>query len=148
MVWGAYSSSKTAYSNSPAVAAQAAALRHLDDRRMTIDGVERAPLITDYERWRRLVIQSPAAISFQRMDDTFSPTAPRSTRGQQASRSRWGRKQPGIVKIEQPAPGKLVLDGEICGNARSGSNRRCSITVNGTWSAPRFRWVQDTPFNR
>lgn len=41
--------------------------------RMTIDGIERAPLVTDYDRWRRVVIQSGATgvrLAFWRMNDT------------------------------------------------------------------------------
>src|SRR5262245_63212298 len=40
--------------------------------RMTIDGVERAPLLTDYDRWRRIVVQYPGSIQFQRMNDTWA----------------------------------------------------------------------------
>ena len=54
--------------------------------KMQINGIERAPLVTDYERWRRVVAQSvttvappPASarvgnqvfMAFWRMDDTF-----------------------------------------------------------------------------
>src|SRR5262249_41747712 len=38
--------------------------------KMLINGVERAPLVTDYERWRRVVIQNATSVSFWRMDDT------------------------------------------------------------------------------
>ena len=38
---------------------------------MAIDGHVRSPLTTDYNRWRRLVISTSTALSFQRMDDTF-----------------------------------------------------------------------------
>jgi hypothetical protein len=34
-----------------------------DVTRMSIDGVERAPLVTDYDRWRRLVVPAPTFIS-------------------------------------------------------------------------------------
>ena len=38
---------------------------------MSIDGVERAPLVTDYDRWRRLTFDVPTRMAFHRMDDTF-----------------------------------------------------------------------------
>jgi hypothetical protein len=38
---------------------------------MTIDGQVRSPLVTDYGRWRRMLFQTPAAMTFQRMDDSF-----------------------------------------------------------------------------
>ena len=39
---------------------------------MRVDGEIRSPLLTDYGRWRRVIFQSPAFVSFERMDDTFS----------------------------------------------------------------------------
>ena len=39
--------------------------------KMTVDGVERAPLVTDWGRWRRVVVQNAATIAFWRMDDSF-----------------------------------------------------------------------------
>jgi hypothetical protein len=38
---------------------------------MSIDGVVRSPLLTDYERWRRVIFDSPQRMAFQRMDDSF-----------------------------------------------------------------------------
>jgi hypothetical protein len=40
--------------------------------RMFVDGVERAPVVTDFGRWRRVVIQNTALFYLQRMDDTFA----------------------------------------------------------------------------
>lgn len=37
---------------------------------MSIDGQIRSPLLTDYDRWRRLAFQAPTSVSFHRMDDT------------------------------------------------------------------------------
>jgi hypothetical protein len=42
--------------------------------KMQINGVERQPLVTDYERWRRVVVQSfgnQVFMAFWRMDDPF-----------------------------------------------------------------------------
>lgn len=39
---------------------------------ISIDGVERAPLVTNYDRFRRVVFDTPARMAFQRMDDTFT----------------------------------------------------------------------------
>jgi hypothetical protein len=43
-----------------------------DVEKMSIGGVERAALVTDYERWRRVVFQSVTAMILQRMDETFA----------------------------------------------------------------------------
>jgi hypothetical protein len=39
--------------------------------KVLIDGQIRSPLITDYDRWRRVIIDSSTSASFQRMDDSF-----------------------------------------------------------------------------
>src|SRR6185312_8366624 len=39
---------------------------------MSVDGQPRAPLFTDKDRWRRVVFDFPAFMSFQRPDDTFT----------------------------------------------------------------------------
>ena len=38
---------------------------------LSIDGVERSPLVTDYDCWRRLTFDVPTRMAFHRMDDTF-----------------------------------------------------------------------------
>lgn len=39
---------------------------------MSIDQQLRAPLLTDYGRWRRAIFDSPSRMAFQRMDDSFA----------------------------------------------------------------------------
>jgi uncharacterized membrane protein YphA (DoxX/SURF4 family) len=147
MLWGAYSSSKIAYSNSPTVAARPPLYGIWTIDRMTIDGVERAPLLTDYDRWRRVVVQSPVSISFQRMDDTFSSYGTKVDMAAKNIALMMGQKPAGNLKIEQPAPGKLIMDGDI-----SGRRIRIESTLfdHSKWNMvnSRFRWVQDMPFNR
>ena len=147
MLWGAYGNSKTSYSNSPTVAPSPPLYGIWTIERMTIDGVERAPLITDYERWRRLVVQSPTMISFQRMDDTFSHFGAKVDMDAKNIAVMLGQKPAGNLKVEQPAPGTLIVDGEI-----SGRKIRIESTLfdHSKWNmvSTRFRWIQDTPFNR
>jgi hypothetical protein len=38
---------------------------------MMIDGVERAPLVNDYDRWSRVIVQNTNVLIFERMDGTF-----------------------------------------------------------------------------
>jgi uncharacterized membrane protein YphA (DoxX/SURF4 family) len=42
-----------------------------DVEQMSIDGQMRSPLLTDYDRWRRVLFDYTTSTSFQRMDDTF-----------------------------------------------------------------------------
>jgi hypothetical protein len=36
---------------------------------MMIDGIQRLALVTDYQRWRRLIVEDATMIVFWRMDD-------------------------------------------------------------------------------
>jgi hypothetical protein len=119
--------------------------------KMTIDGVERAPLVTDYDRWRRVVIQSTANMSFWRMDDTpFTHSAKYDmekktitlTQGQAEA-----LKTVGTFSFERPAPDRLILAGDF-----NGKKLRME-----THLFPRedfllvkrgFNLIQELPFNR
>jgi hypothetical protein len=121
-----------------------------DIEKMTIDGHTRSPLVTDYGRWRRVLFQAPAGITFQRMDDTFlgygakidmaartiavtaGPTAPAST-----------------FKFRRPDPEHLILDGSLDGRTIHMETRL--IDRNKLLLVSRgqsFNWIQERPFNR
>ena len=133
-----------------------------DVETMYIDGVERAPLLTDFDRWRRVVVQTASAISFQRMDDTFTtvratvnadehsivftrvpPAAGAPASPQQAA----APVEAGRLAYEQPSPERLVLDGVMDGK-RTRMELRLYDRGNFRLVQGRFRWVQDFPFNR
>src|SRR5262249_12115831 len=42
-----------------------------DVEQMSIDGQDHPPLLTDRDRWRRVIVQQPTVVAFQRMDDSF-----------------------------------------------------------------------------
>jgi hypothetical protein len=147
VVWGAYQANKVSYSKSPSVAPRPPLYGIWTIDRMTIDGVERAPLITDYDRWRRLVIQSPTAIAFQRMDDTFTQFGAKVDMGAKQIAVTQGQKPAGTLRIDQPAPNKLVVEGDITGRP---VRMESTLYDHSKWNMvnTRFRWVQDMPFNR
>lgn len=124
--------------------------------RMTIDGVERAPLLNDYDRWQRIVIDMPHAVWFQRMNGTFTSVQARIDVPGKAIRFTTdvpslfprppGQPAPpvqefGQMTIERPAPDKLVLDGTLHGK---------KMRLEATYSDPqnlrlrqaKFRWIQ------
>lgn len=119
--------------------------------RMTIDGVERAPLTTDYERWRRIVIQTASQIRFQRMDDTFQTFA--ATFDEAAGRITFKRGQPphqtdiGGFTFERPSPDRLIVDGTLQNRRLRLESRLVDHTQFQLWKSG-FRWMQDLPFNR
>ena len=147
VLWGAYQVNKVSYSRSPAVAPRPPLYGIWTIDRMTIDGVERAPLVTDYDRWRRLVIQSPTMISFQRMDDTFSHFGAKVDMAAKNIAVMQGQKQAGTLRIEQPAPDKLIVEGDITGRR---VRMESTLYDHSKWNMlnSRFRWVQNLPFNR
>jgi hypothetical protein len=124
---------------------------------MTIDGVERAPLVTDYERWRRVIVQSATSILFWRMDDTTlqygakvdaaaktialtiapPPGTPPSPTGASV----------GALTYNQTGADRLVFDGTVGQHAvhmdtRLADHTRFPLLTRG------FHWVQEFPFNR
>ncbi len=119
--------------------------------RMTIDGIERAPLVNDYERWRRVVIQSATAVHFWRMDDTpyqlpaqvdLNAKTMIITSGPPAQ-----RKTIGTFAFEQPAPDRLVLDGTLNGRPIR-METHLFPRENFLLVSRGFNWIQEFPFNR
>jgi hypothetical protein len=119
--------------------------------KMTINGVERAALVTDYERWRRVVIQSSTSMSLWRMDDTtFANPAQYDMEKKVITLSQGAgdqRKTIGTFAFERPAPDRLILDGELSGKKiRMETHlfpRENFLLVNRG-----FNWIQELPFNR
>jgi hypothetical protein len=119
--------------------------------KMTIDGVERAPLVTDYERWRRVVIQTATNVTFWRMDDTplgmpatvdLAAKTVTFTLGQGEQ-----RKTVGTMSVDQPAPDRLVLDGTLNGRPIR-LETHLFPRENFLLVSRGFSWIQEFPFNR
>ena len=117
--------------------------------RMTVDGVERAPLISDYGRWRRIVIQNGATVWFQRMDDSFvtypsrtdvsARTLTLTRQGDQSSNT--------VFSYQLLNPDQLVLDGTMNGRRIELSTRL--FDRSGFQLVSRgFHWIQEHPFNK
>jgi len=119
--------------------------------RMTINGVERAPLVTDYDRWRRVVIQTGVTMNFWRMDDTtFGMPAQYDMAKKTITLTQGAGAQAktlGAFAFDQPAPDRLVLDGEL-----NGRKIRMETRLFPRDSFPLvtrgFHWIQEVPFNR
>jgi len=116
---------------------------------MSIDDVERAPLITDNDRWRRVMFDRPTAVTFQRMDDTFARFGSKidmETKSLTLSK-RDDPKWTATFSIEQPAADRMILKG-----AMDGKNVQMRLEL-----FPRerfllvnrgFNWIQEYPFNQ
>lgn len=115
--------------------------------KMTIDGVERAPLVTDYDRWRRVVIQNKTDIRFWRMDDTFLQLTAKLDPAAKTIALTRGKDAAGQLSFEQPAPDHTVFDGTIDGHklhlqTQLFDHTKMLLLTRG------FNWVQEFPFNR
>ncbi len=119
--------------------------------KMTIDGVERSPLVTDYERWRRVVVQSSTSMNFWRMDDTTFANAAQYDYEKKTIKLTQGmgdqQKTLGTFAFERPSPDRLLLDGDLNGKKiRMETHlvpRENFLLVNRG-----FHWIQEFPFNR
>ena len=115
---------------------------------MTIDGQTRSPLVTDYARWRRVLIQSGAAITFQRMDDTvLTYGAKTDTSAKTITVTTGPNKPPATFTFQRPDPTRLILDGTLDGRAIHMETRffdpsKFPLLTRG------FNWIQERPFNR
>ncbi|HEX6975658.1 MAG TPA: hypothetical protein VF147_14735 [Vicinamibacterales bacterium] len=161
IVWSNYAQDVERYKVAGPNAPKPALYGVWDVERMYIDGVERSPLLTDYDRWRRVVVQAATAISFQRMDDTFSTVRATVdanahsivlTRAPQGAPGPTAANQPppaetGRFAYEQPSPDRLVLNGTMDGK-RTKMELRLYDRNNFRLVQSKFRWVQDFPFNR
>ena len=116
---------------------------------MSIDGVERAPLMTDYDRWRRLTFDVPTRMAFHRMDDTFVPFNSKVDENAKsivltkAGNDTWSA----TFSFDRPSPDRMTLDGEM-----DGKKVRLRLELypreNFLLVTRGFNWIQEFPFNR
>jgi hypothetical protein len=116
---------------------------------MSIDGVERSGLVTDYDRWRRVIFDRPTNMSFQRMDDTFVgfpvkiDTEAKSVVLSRPANPKWSA----TLSFDRPADDRLTLTGEMDGRAIKMQlallpREKFLLVTRG------FHWIQEYPFNR
>jgi hypothetical protein len=116
---------------------------------LSIDGQIRSPLLTDYDRWRRVIFDLPEGMAFQRMDDSFvGCTASINVKDSTLVLKRSSDKNfNGNFNFERPAPDQLILDGEIASHKMHMQlhlfDRSKFLLVNRG-----FHWIQEYPFNR
>jgi hypothetical protein len=116
---------------------------------MAVDGQTRSPLVTDHGRWRRVVFQTPTAVSFQRMDDTFVTYRAIVDAGRHivtlnmTSDTVWAAR----FAFERTTPDRLTLDGTM-----DGKQVRLQLHLfdqkNFLVLNRGFHWIQENPFNR
>jgi hypothetical protein len=116
--------------------------------RMFVDRVERSPLVTDYGRWRRLVIQNSVTVYFWRMDDTFvSYPATFDANGKSITLTKPSDKHwTATFTVQRPDANHLTLTGFMDHQLELRTtlyDRDKFLLVSRG-----FNWVQEFPFNR
>jgi hypothetical protein len=132
-----------------------------DVQRMTIDGVERAPLLTDSTRWRRVLFDAPGFMQIRRMTDGITGFVPKidtvahtmALKPSIAINASGSfvrpdeSKPPQTLAYTRPERTHLVIDGALDGH---------TLHVELAYRDPNafmlrsrgFHWVQERPFNR
>jgi uncharacterized membrane protein YphA (DoxX/SURF4 family) len=120
-----------------------------DIEKMTVDGVERAPLTTDMERWRRMIFDYESFATVQTPDDDlkgYQLKIDPAKKTFEISRDA-NPKRSAHFAFERSAPDAMVLDGEIDGRPVRMELKREDETKLMLVSRG-FHWRQDYPFNR
>lgn len=116
---------------------------------LVIDGQPRPALMSDQERWRRLIFDVPTRSAFQKMDESLVRFgADISTKDSTLKLTKNDDKDwKASFAYTRPAPDRLVLDGEIDGHKE---RMELQLVDRGKLLlvSRGFHWIQDYPFNR
>jgi uncharacterized membrane protein YphA (DoxX/SURF4 family) len=116
---------------------------------LSIDGQVHPPLLTDADRWRRVVFEFPDAMTFQKMDDSFAyygaaiNTGDKSIALTKFKDESWKAN----FKFQRPAANQLTLDGEM-DHHKIHMQLQLVDRNSFTLVNRRFHWVQEFPFQR
>jgi hypothetical protein len=109
----------------------------------TRDGTLLPPLTTQSDRWRRLIIDYPDRLSYQRMDDVIiTTTAVINTHAITMA----GTEAPSTLTVDRTAPDRLRLSGQLSGHSVAITLQRLDLNRFPLYRN-RFHWVQEYPNN-
>ncbi len=116
---------------------------------MSVDGKVLAPLLTDHDRWRRIIFDSPRRAAFHRMDesvDLYRTDIDLDRKSMVLIAGNTLDRKSKIV-FQQPAADRLVLEGDM-----DGHRVQMQLLLEDRQKYPLvnrgFHWVQEYPFNR
>jgi hypothetical protein len=115
-----------------------------DVETLSIDGETRLPQLADYDRrWRRLIVEAPDRVVFQRTDDSFSRYGATVDSGDRTLSLTKGasRTWEARFRFERPSEERLLLDGDMDGHRIRLQLRRVD---DETWRLlnSQFRWIR------
>jgi hypothetical protein len=116
---------------------------------LTIDGQIRPPLLTDNERWRRVIFDFPTRMAFQRMDDSIARYGTSiNVNGKILALTNDDNKNwKASFAFQRPAQDQLVLDGDM--DSHKVHMQLKLLDRNKFLLVSRgFHWIQETPINR
>ena len=115
---------------------------------MTIEGELRPPLVTDASRWRRVIMQTPEALAFQRMNDAFDRYGAEFDKdGKTLKVTSADRKTSSTFTYRRSPADRLVMDGTLDGRLIHLEMKEVDLN-SFLLNSRGFRWVQEVPFNR
>ena len=114
---------------------------------IVIDGQARPPLVTDRERWRRVIFHDPGTMAVQLMSDSRMRYVLNLNKGVMTLGKRDDAQWKTTFSYAQPNPGLLTLEGTLDGRkirARLHLEKppKFLLTTRG------FHWINERPFNR
>jgi len=116
---------------------------------MTVDGQVLPPLLTDNERWRRLLVDIGPRVAFQRPDDSFANYGASidDKQGNLELTKPGDKNWKAVLKFQRASPDQLTLDGDMDGHRIQ--MRLSYFDKNKLLLVSRgFHWIQEYPFNR
>jgi hypothetical protein len=115
---------------------------------MTIDGELRPSLVADESRSRRVIIQTPTAVVFQRMNDTFDRfSAEFAKDGKTLKVTSVDRKTSSTLTYLRSPADRLVMDGTLDGRVVHLELKEVDLST-FLLNSRGFHWIQEVPFNR
>jgi hypothetical protein len=116
---------------------------------LTVDGVDRPPLITDEARWRFVVFDYAQVVAFQTIGGSRTRYQLKldEQKGTMRLKRRDDPRWSATLTYQRPDPSSLVVDGAMDGRTYHAILRKAPIptfrlTTRG------FHWINETPFNR
>lgn len=110
----------------------------------TVNGEVQPPLLTDNDRYRRVIFDLPTFLAFQRMDDSFvfHPSMIDTTAGAITL-----TKPAAVLRFKREGDDRLIIDGAIDNRTL---HLECKLQDRAKFNLINrgFNWVQDYPFNR
>jgi uncharacterized membrane protein YphA (DoxX/SURF4 family) len=117
--------------------------------KMSIDGQIRSPLLTDYDRWRRVIFDFATYTEFERMDETFGGFGSSINDKDKTLTLTKGddKKWKATFAFSRPAPDELTLDGIMDGHKvrmqlKLLDRGKLTLVVRG------FHWINEYPYVR